>query len=70
VEHWYSDPISDVAIVTGGTRGIGRATVERLAADGYAVMFCGRDDRVAEGLDDAVFVRCDVGVEEDVEALV
>jgi NAD(P)-dependent dehydrogenase (short-subunit alcohol dehydrogenase family) len=59
-----------VAIVTGGTRGIGRATVERLAADGYAVMFCGRDDRVAEGPDDAVFVRCDVGVEEDVEALV
>ena len=59
-----------MAIVTGGTRGIGRATVERLAADGYAVMFCGRDARVAEPAGEAVFVRCDVGVEEEVEALV
>jgi NAD(P)-dependent dehydrogenase (short-subunit alcohol dehydrogenase family) len=59
-----------VAIVTGGTRGIGRATVERLAADGYAVVFCGRDDRVALPGGDGVFVRCDVGVEEEVEALV
>jgi NAD(P)-dependent dehydrogenase (short-subunit alcohol dehydrogenase family) len=59
-----------VAIVTGGTRGIGRATVERLCADGYAVVFCGRDARVAAPPGDAVFVRCDVGVEEEVEALV
>jgi NAD(P)-dependent dehydrogenase (short-subunit alcohol dehydrogenase family) len=59
-----------VAIVTGGTRGIGLATVERLCADGYAVVFCGRDERVAAPPGDAVFVRGDVGVEEDVEALV
>jgi NAD(P)-dependent dehydrogenase (short-subunit alcohol dehydrogenase family) len=59
-----------VAIVTGGTRGIGRATVERLGADGFAVVYCGRDERVAGAQGDAVFVRCDVGVEEDVEALV
>ena len=32
-----------VAIVTGGTHGIGRACVERLTADGFSVVFAGRD---------------------------
>ena len=33
------------ALVTGGTRGIGRGVVDRLAAAGYAVVFSGRDDQ-------------------------
>lgn len=66
-----------VAIVTGGTRGIGLATVERLLADGARVAFCGRD--AGTGRDalerlgdppDAVFVPCDVSREADVRELV
>jgi 3-oxoacyl-[acyl-carrier protein] reductase len=33
-----TSPSSRVAIVTGGSRGIGRAAAERLAADGFAVI--------------------------------
>jgi len=36
------------AIVTGGTRGIGRATVELLAAEGASVAFCARNADAVE----------------------
>jgi 3-oxoacyl-[acyl-carrier protein] reductase len=36
------------AIVTGGTRGIGKAIVERLASDGFRVVFTGRSPETVE----------------------
>jgi NAD(P)-dependent dehydrogenase (short-subunit alcohol dehydrogenase family) len=66
-----------IAIVTGGSRGIGLATVERLLAGGSRVAFCGRDARAGEQAiaqvvkpRDAVFVRCDVALEDEVRGLV
>jgi NAD(P)-dependent dehydrogenase (short-subunit alcohol dehydrogenase family) len=48
-----------VAVVTGGTRGIGRAIVERLLQEGASVAFCGRTkesvDRAAAELRGKVF---------------
>lgn len=36
----------EVAIVTGGSRGIGKATVSLLVERGASVVFCGRDEEV------------------------
>ena len=40
-------PTAPVALVTGGSRGIGRAVVTALAADGFDVAFCYRNDTAA-----------------------
>ncbi|MEU1408782.1 SDR family oxidoreductase [Streptomyces sp. NPDC005728] len=61
-----------VAIVTGGSRGIGRETVTRLAADGYAVVvgYAGNRDLAEAAVEEvtaaggrAVAVRADVADE-------
>jgi 3-oxoacyl-[acyl-carrier protein] reductase len=71
-------PAGRVVIVTGGSRGAGRATVCRLAASGYAVVVNYlHDQRAAEstveailaGNSDAVAVRADVADDLDVERL-
>lgn len=58
-----------VFLVTGGTQGIGAACVARLAADGAAVVFTGRDRQAAEAVMAAVpgsvFVQGDVTSEAD-----
>jgi len=66
-----------VAIVTGGSRGIGRATVECLVREGAKVVFCARDEEVGRAAEDAMgalgpvaFVPCDVTVEDDVRRVV
>ena len=67
-----------VAVVAGGSRGIGRATVSRLAKVGYAVVVNYLHDQKAaestveailEGGGSAVAVRADVSDEVDVERL-
>ncbi|OLT14687.1 hypothetical protein BJF78_17850 [Pseudonocardia sp. CNS-139] len=64
-----------VAVVTGGTAGIGLATARLLLAEGARVVVCGRDKArldaaVAElASDDCLGVRCDATVPADLEAL-
>lgn len=70
-------PATRRALVTGGSKGIGRAVVERLAADGSSVVAVGRDpDALAEVVRSATdhgwevqAERCDVTDEEAVAGL-
>jgi NAD(P)-dependent dehydrogenase (short-subunit alcohol dehydrogenase family) len=67
--------MSSVALVTGGSRGIGLATVRRLLEDGHRVCFCGRDADAGRAAEaelgrGAKFIAADVGREHDVVALV
>lgn len=59
-----------VAIVTGGSRGIGRAIVTRLVADGYKVITCGRGERPKDLAEAVIWVRADVSKTEDAATLI
>lgn len=60
-----------VAVITGGTSGIGEATVKRFVEEGARVMFCGRSVEAGEALaaelgDSCRFLRADVTHEDEV----
>ena len=64
-----------VAIVTGGTSGIGRRTVERYAAEGALVVVAARREAEGQALAGTLgprvdFVRADVAREADVKAVI
>jgi len=60
----------EVAVITGGTSGIGESCVKRFVADGYQVVFSGRNleagSRVAAETK-AEFIKCDVTSETEVK---
>ena len=71
-------PAGRVAIVTGGSRGVGLATIRLLAARGYAVVVNYLHDRraaestveaILAGNSDAVAIRADVADDLDVQRL-
>jgi NAD(P)-dependent dehydrogenase (short-subunit alcohol dehydrogenase family) len=67
-----------VAIVTGSTRGIGRATAIRFAAEGASVIVTGRSEeegseverQIRDAGGSATYVRTDLANEDDVRAMV
>ena len=68
-----------IAVVTGGSDGLGLATAERLALEGAKVVICARREdhlrRAAKGISErtggeVLAVRADVSIKEDIESLI
>lgn len=60
--------MSEVALVTGGSRGIGAATAARLAESGFHVVVASRSGKAPEGTDVTGAIAMDVGDAASIEA--
>lgn len=68
-----------ISVITGGTSGIGKSTVERFVEEGARVVFCGRREETGKQVEaeirakgypgEVYFFKCDVSNEEDIKAL-
>ncbi|WP_052223512.1 SDR family NAD(P)-dependent oxidoreductase [Novosphingobium malaysiense] len=62
-----------VAVITGGTKGVGRGIAHRFAEEGASVVFTGRSEDLGRAVEreirdaggKAMFVRADLAIEED-----
>ena len=65
-----------IAVVTGGTSGIGEATVDAFCEEGAKVAFCGRNEELGlevqarQPVGSAVFVQADVLLEEQIAKVI
>mmetsp|Transcript_1029 Transcript_1029/g.1102 ORF Transcript_1029/g.1102 Transcript_1029/m.1102 type:complete len:293 (-) Transcript_1029:12-890(-) len=64
-----------VCVITGGTSGIGKDTVEQFINEGARVLFCGRGEAAGKEIEaqngkDCVFVKADVMKEEDIKSVI
>lgn len=63
--------MKEVCAITGGTSGLGKGFVERFAADGYEVVFCGRREEIGAEIataNKATFIKADVAVASEMES--
>lgn len=58
-----------IALITGGSRGIGEAIVKRLHGDGARVITCGRGERPSHLPEDVGWITADISNSDDVNTL-
>ena len=64
---------NEVALVTGGSTGIGLATAQLLSKEGARIIFCGRNrangEEAESQINNSEFFPCDITKEDEVDAL-